>query len=190
VDRGWTCDLIPKSLIIARYFASEQSAHDALQAESDTADAAITELEEENGGDEAAFGDLDKINKMEVAAKLRDATDDEEIDILQKWIELSEQKASLTKRIKAADAALDQSAHNHYPKLSTADVKVLAVDDKWLSFVSESLTGEVEQVAGALSRRVHNLADRYATSLPSLLEAATELELRVNEHLKAMGLEW
>ena len=25
-DKGWTCDLIPKSLIVARYFADEQEA--------------------------------------------------------------------------------------------------------------------------------------------------------------------
>ena len=26
-DKGWVCDLIPKALIVARYFSEEQAAH-------------------------------------------------------------------------------------------------------------------------------------------------------------------
>ena len=32
-DKGWTCDLIPKPLIVARYFAEEQAAIDELNAD-------------------------------------------------------------------------------------------------------------------------------------------------------------
>ena len=32
-DKGWTCDLVPKPLIVARYFAKEQEAIDKLAAE-------------------------------------------------------------------------------------------------------------------------------------------------------------
>ena len=32
-DKGWTCDLVPKALIVARYFAKEQAAIDQLAAE-------------------------------------------------------------------------------------------------------------------------------------------------------------
>ena len=31
-DKGWTCDLIPKSLVVARYFAAEQTEIDKLAA--------------------------------------------------------------------------------------------------------------------------------------------------------------
>jgi type I restriction enzyme M protein len=33
-DKGWTCELIPKSFIVARYFAREQAAIDAAQVDS------------------------------------------------------------------------------------------------------------------------------------------------------------
>jgi hypothetical protein len=36
-DRGWTCDLIPKPLIVARYFAKEQVTIEAQQAEVEAA---------------------------------------------------------------------------------------------------------------------------------------------------------
>ena len=35
--QGWACDLIPKPFIVARYFAKEQAAIEALQAELEAA---------------------------------------------------------------------------------------------------------------------------------------------------------
>jgi type I restriction enzyme M protein len=35
-DKGWVCDLVPKPLILPRYFAKEQAAIDALAAELET----------------------------------------------------------------------------------------------------------------------------------------------------------
>jgi len=49
-DKGWTCDLIPKPLIVARYFAEEQEVIDALAADLETVTAKLAELEEEHGG--------------------------------------------------------------------------------------------------------------------------------------------
>ncbi|MEK7761922.1 MAG: type I restriction-modification system subunit M [Nitrospirota bacterium] len=71
-DKGWTCDLVPKPLIVARYFAKEQEAIDRLAAELEGVTARLTELEEEQGGEEGAFSELDKINKANVAARLKE----------------------------------------------------------------------------------------------------------------------
>jgi type I restriction enzyme M protein len=57
-DKGWTCDLIPKPYIVARYFADEQAELDALRAELDAVDASLTELAEEHGGEEGALKDV------------------------------------------------------------------------------------------------------------------------------------
>ena len=46
-DKGWACDLVPKDLIVARYFAPEQAAIDRLAAELDGITARMAELEEE-----------------------------------------------------------------------------------------------------------------------------------------------
>ena len=54
-DKGWTCDLVPKSLIVARYFAEEQEALDQLESELESITAQLTELEEEHGGEEGAL---------------------------------------------------------------------------------------------------------------------------------------
>jgi type I restriction enzyme M protein len=67
-DKGWTCDLIPKPLIVARYYAKEQAEIDALTAELEAVTARLAELEEEHGGEEGAFAELEKVNKASVAA--------------------------------------------------------------------------------------------------------------------------
>ncbi len=44
-DKGWTCDLVPQALIVARYFAKEQATIDQLTATLDGVTAQLTELE-------------------------------------------------------------------------------------------------------------------------------------------------
>jgi type I restriction enzyme M protein len=61
-DKGWTCDLVPKPLIVARYFAKEQEAIDKVVAELDGVAARITELEEEHCGEDGLLSELDNLN--------------------------------------------------------------------------------------------------------------------------------
>ena len=54
-DKGWTCDLVPKALVVARYFSEEQEALLQQEAELETLEAKLAELEEEHGGEEGAL---------------------------------------------------------------------------------------------------------------------------------------
>src|SRR5262249_1147729 len=78
VDKGWTCDLIPNPLGVARYFAQEQAAINYLAADLENVTARLAELEEEHAGEDGAFADLDKVNRANVAARLRELKDDKE----------------------------------------------------------------------------------------------------------------
>src|SRR3981081_1824292 len=71
-DKGWTCDLIPQTLIVARYFAKEQDAIDPLEADLETIAAQMTEMEDEHGGEEGLFSELEKVNKVNVTARLKE----------------------------------------------------------------------------------------------------------------------
>lgn len=57
-EKGWACDLIPKPLIVARYFSQEQAEIDALQVELETVSTSLTELAEEYGSDEGILKDV------------------------------------------------------------------------------------------------------------------------------------
>jgi len=190
-DRGWACDLVPKSLIVARYFAAEQKTIDDKAAEFEAASASLAELEEEHGGEDGFFAELEKINKASVNARLKEIKGDkeakEEIAVLKEWLELSEQEADLKKEIKAAEAALDLAAYKKYPKLSEAEIKTLAVDDKWMAAVDARIHGEMDRISQALAQRVRILAERYEMKLPDMVANVVQLEAKVGEHLKRMG---
>ncbi len=193
-DRGWACDLVPKALIVARYFAKEQAALDAKQAEQEATTASLAELEEEHGEEEGFLGALDKVAKPEVNARLKEIKSDreaqEEAAVLRRWLELSEAETALKRAVKEQDAALDALAYAKYPTLTVAEVKTLVVDDKWMARLSAAVQGELDRVSQTLTGRVRELAERYATPLPLLVDEVLTLAARVDEHLKRMGAVW
>nr|HMQ22609.1 hypothetical protein [Planctomycetota bacterium] len=74
--------------------------------------------------------------------------------------------------------------------LSEAEIKTLAVNDKWMARLSAAVQGELDRVSQTLTARIRELADRYATPLPKLSEEVETLSARVDEHLKKMGASW
>jgi type I restriction enzyme M protein len=190
-DKGWTCDLVPKTLIVARYLAEEQAAIDQLAADLESATARLAELEEEHGGEDSAFSGFDKINKASVTDRLKEIGDDpdaaEEIAVLQSWLNLAGEEAALRKKLKDAEAALDAKTYAHYPKLSEDEIKALVVDDKWLAALDRDIHGEMDRISQALNQRVKELAERYETPMPELTKRVEELEAKVNAHLQRMG---
>ena len=193
-DKGWACDLVPKALIVARYFANEQAAIDQLAAELDAAEAQLTELEEENGGEEGALGGFDKINAKSVNERVDEIGDDkeakDEIAVLKRWLKLDREKSVLKRRLRDAESELDTAAYGKYPKLAEAEIKTLVVDDKWMGVLDRAIHGEIDRINQILTRRVKELAERYATPLPKLASRVDELQSKVDAHLRRMGFAW
>lgn len=81
-DKGWACDLIPKPLVVARFFAMEQTELDELNAKLEAADAAIAELDEEHGGEDGLLAECrnDKDKVMAALLKARRKTLAGELD--------------------------------------------------------------------------------------------------------------
>ena len=192
VDKGWACDLVPRQLVIARYFSEKQDAITRLEAELESLTARVTELEEEHGGEEGVFSGLDKVNKANVTVRLKEIKGEresqEESDVLREWLKLSGDEADLKKSHKEAEANLDLLAYAKYPSLSEDEVKTLVVDDKWLATIAAAIHGEMDRISQTLTRRVKELAERYETHLPEVNSNVAELEAKVNAHLKRMGM--
>ena len=193
-DKGWACDLVPKPLIVARYFAKEQKAIDDLAAELEAANTRLTELEEEHGGDEGTFSVLEKLNKAEATKRLKEIKDDKEAKdeaiALTEWLEVSDEQADLKKSIREAEAALDAKALAHYRKLTETEIKALVVDDKWLAALETAIYGEMDRISQALTHRIRVLAERYETPMPQQVRAVATLEAKVDHHLERMGFSW
>jgi len=193
-DKGWTCDLIPKALIVARYFAKEQAATDQHAAELEGVTSRLTEMEEEHGGEDGAFAELDKVNKANVTARVREIKGDkdakDEAAVLNDWLKLNNEETDLKKRLKEAEATLDAQAYASYPKLLESESKTLVVEDKWLAALDAAIHGEMDRVSRQLTQRVKELAERYETPLPKMVNRVAELEANVNRHLERMGFAW
>jgi type I restriction enzyme M protein len=193
-DKGWACDLVPKSLLVARYFAKEQAAINTLESDLESLAAQLAELEEEHGGEDGLFSELDKINKVEVTRRLKEIKGDkdakDEADALNAWLNLNEKESTLKKKLKDAEAKLDELAFNKYPTLGEEEIKTLVVEDKWLTALDAAIHGEMDRVSQALTQRVKELAERYENPLPRLTEEVASLEKAVNRHLERMGFAW
>ena len=190
-DKAWACDLVPKPLIVARYFAKEQADIEASLAKLEATTATLAELEEEHGGEEGVLGALDKINKAEVNARLKEIKGDkdakEEAAVLKHWLQLNTEEADLKKAIREAEATLDQLAYEQYPKLTESEIQTLVVDDKWLTTLAAAIQGELDRVSQTLTSRIRLLADRYAAPLPQIVDEVEQLAAKVAAHLQKMG---
>ena len=193
-DKGWTCDLIPKPLIVARYFYEEQAAIDRLVVDLDSVTARLAEMEEEHGGEDGALAELYKVNKTTVAARLREIKGDKDAEdetaTLNDWLKLNKEEAGLKRRLKEAETALDGQAYAWYPKLTDSEIRTLVVDDKWLASLDTAIHGEMDRISQQLTQRVKDLAERYEIPLPRMLGRVAELEAKVNRHLETMGFAW
>ncbi len=193
-DRGWTCDLVPKALIVARYFADEQGAIDQLVAGQAAVSTRLGEMEEEHSGEDGVFADLDKVNRGNVFSRLKEIASDKdaktEAKVLNDWLNLNREEADLGRRLKVAEAALDAKVYAKYPKLTEAEIKALVVDDKWLAALDAAIHGEMDRVSRQLTQRVKELAERYETPLPQMVSRVADLEAKVKHHFETMGFIW
>ncbi|MEO5812759.1 MAG: type I restriction-modification system subunit M [Rhodanobacter sp.] len=212
IDKGWACDLLPKALIVARYFATEQAAIDQLAADAEATEAQLSELEEEHSGEDAVFSGFDKINAKAVKDRLDEIARDsplpssqrklgpsasapdndasDEIAVLKRWQKLDRERTASKKRLKEAEVALDNLVYAKYPNLSKAEIKILAVDDKWLGTLDAAVRSEMDRISQGLMRRVRELAERYEMDLPELADRVVELQAKMDGHLQRMGFSW
>ena len=191
-------DLIPASLLIARYFKAEQSAIEAMEAELCALEQQLDELKEEHGGEggllEEVVDEKGRISKKTVAARLKEIGRDpecaEERKALECYAALLDDQADAKGRLKAAQEALEGRVAAKYGTLTEAEIKGIVVEDKWLSALSAEVQGELDRVSQALTGRIRQLAERYANPLPQLIEDVTALAACVDEHLRRMGAVW
>ncbi len=193
-DRGWVCDLVPKTLLVARYFSSEQEEITKLEADMESIAARSTELEEEHGGEEGAFSELDKVNKANVTARLKEIDGDKEAKdeaaALNQWLKIANEESEFKNRLKEVTANLDIKVYAKYPKLTEAEVKTLVVDHKWLAALDATIHGEMDRISQALTQRVKELAERYEMPISQMVSRVAELERKVDRHLEKMGFAW
>ncbi len=196
--KKYKMDLVPPALVVARYFAREQAAIEALQAQQDAAAREPEEFVEEHSGDEgllaAALNDKGNVTRGGVKDRLKalegEAESDEERDVLTRCLALIETESDTARAVREAESALDEKVLALYGKLTEAEIKALVVEDKWLASLNAAIEGEVQRLTQQLAARVKELEERYAQPLPALELQVETFSTRVEGHLKKMGLAW
>jgi len=199
--RRFKSDLVPAPILVARYFAAERDAIEALDNQFAALEQQLDEMREENSGEDGLLaeviegeGDKQKIAAKAVKARLKEIGKDplyaDERAVLAAYADLLEQQSEAKTKRKAAQEELDKKIDAKYPKLTEAEVKTLVVDDKWMARLSAAVQGELDRVSQTLTGRIRQLAERYATPLPKLTDEVETLAARVEEHLQKMGAVW
>ncbi len=194
-------DLIPATLLIARYFAEEQATIDELEASLAALEQQLDELKEEQGGEGGLLeevvegeGEKRKIAAKDVTARLKEIGYHpdyaEERKALEDYAALLDKHTDVRGRLKSAQDELETKIAAKYGKLIEAEIKTLVVDDKWLATLAASVQTELDRVSQTLTGRIKELVERYATPLPKLTDEVATLATCVDEHLKKMGARW
>jgi len=196
--RRFKSDLIPATILVARYFVAERDAIEALDNEIAGLEQALDEQREEQGGEDGLLaeviegeGDKQKITAKAVKVRLKEIGKDplyaDEREALAAYADLLDRQGETKAKRKVAQEALDKKIDAQYPKLTEAEIKTLVVDDKWMARIDAAVQGELERVSQTLTGRIRQLAERYATPLPALEDEVDVLAARVSEHLGQMG---
>jgi type I restriction enzyme M protein len=196
--RKFKSDLIPASLLVARYFAAEKAAIEAVEAALSALEQKLDEQKEEHGGEggllEEVVDEKGKISKKDVAARLKEIRRDpdaaDERKALSEYGEVLDQQAATKDRLATAQEALEAKVAAKYGQLTEPEIKALVVDDKWLARLAADVQAELDRVSQTLTDRIRQLAERYANSLPKLTDEMALLAARVDAHLKKMGAVW
>jgi type I restriction enzyme M protein len=195
VDKGWTCDLVPKGLVINRYFKTEKQVIEQLIIDNEQLTTEITELIEEHSMEDGYFAELDKVNKANITARIKEVKtthalspeEKEELAVLKTYMVLLARQTATNKKIKEAEQDLDIKLYAKYPTLTDDEVKQLVVDDKWMQTIETAIKGEIDHISQSLTMRIKELAERYETPLPEIDSRLNEVEAKVNAHLEKMG---
>ena len=194
---GIESKLIKPYLVVNKYFVAEKEAIELLEAEHETIASQITEMEEEHDVEDGLLTDAknnkDKITTASVRERIKkiknSPEDKEECELLEAYLKLTDTQAELSKKIREQQRTLELLVLEKYPQLSDAEIKTLVVDDKWLQVLDAAVHTEMQRISQRLTKRINELAERYETPLPLLLDEVKILEEKVNAHLIKMGFE-
>jgi type I restriction enzyme M protein len=196
--RRFKSDLIPAPVLIARYFITERDSIEALEVNLAAIEQQLQEMMEEYGGDEGLLleviegdGDKQKITAKAIKSRLKEIGKDTEYadegNALMDYSALLDKQSDTKAKLKAAKDDLDAKLDIKYPNLTETDIKMLVVDDKWIATLATAVQGELDRVSQTLTERIRELAERYESPLPQIVDEVATLSAKVDEHLKRMG---
>ena len=197
--RRFKSDLVPAPILVERCFNAERDALEELDDKLAGLQQRLDDMRQENGSEDGLLVEViesegKKITEKAVKARLKEIGDDplhdDERATLEEYADWLRQQSAVKRKRNAGQKDLDEKIDAKYPELTEAEIKAMVVNNKWVAYLSAAVSGEIERVSQALTGRIRQLAERYATPLPRLSREADDLAIRVEQHLQKMGVEW
>ncbi len=194
-QKDWGSDLVPKPLVINRYFKIEQEAINKLETKLENINQQLEDFKEEHTGEdgllEEVINDKGNITKGDLTKRIKKIKNDtdfaDELEVLNKHINFIKEEAELKAKIKKEEIELDKKLYAKYKALTEDEIKELVVDDKWMATIEQDVKSEMDRISQRLTGRIKELADRYDKTLPQLDNSVNKLATKVDAHLKTMG---
>jgi len=190
----YKADIIPPSLVIARYFAADLAAIETLEEKAALLEQQMEDLIEEHGGEGGLLEVVTEGGRSSVDDRLdeigRDRAFADERKMLETFRSLMKKAGAAARKAANDRKVLEANVFAKYSDLSEGEAKALVVHDKWMHDLTAALHGELDRTSQSLAGRIRQLAERYATPLPALAAEVEVLSARVDEHLRKMGFVW
>jgi type I restriction enzyme M protein len=195
-EKGWDSELIPKNIVISKYFKEDQNFLENFQNNLEKIEQQKETLEEENSvGDEDIFSEArsnaGKITKGEITKRLKIIKNvsefSDEFNILTQYLKLIEKQGKLKIEIKIIEKDLDKNLIIKYNSLKELEIKEIVIQDKWLESINNLVNEEMENISHKLGNRINELVKRYEKTLSELTDENQLFTNKVGEHLRKMG---
>ena len=190
------CDLLPVSVVIDAFFIELKTLIQAAEeriAENEAQLSELLEEEAENYLDADTFENK-TLSDGNVKKKLKDlkgkANDKEEVKVLERYLNLKEEIADAKRVQKVLKYELLTKLVVKYKQLTEAEIKELVIEKKWFATLAARLDSEMQRISQTLTANISDLAERYGQTLPEIDKEISGLEVKVKQHLAAMGFNW
>lgn len=183
-DKGWSCDLIPKELIVTKYFAKEQAELAFSISDLEAVSLQKTEMEEEHGSDEGVLNGIGSKKEAEdslpeVALSILQEENLAEYTKIQKLIShartLNEKIEELSKRPIFTGDLFNK---NKTIKVKALKERLERTKDRVLKDTLDYIV-EVGVVEKAIKQQVEKLQDEYLKRLKNKADTETLKDLSI-----------
>ena len=183
--------LIPKKLIIDKFFKEYLTKLDILQNNLNKINEDIELMIEENYCEDGLFINLEKLNKTAVQARIKAIRKNtlykDELIALKDYLNLLDQKKQEEDTLKTVNNELTELIKEKYKNLTIEEIKELLIEDKWFKNIFNGIKQVNELILQHFSNRIVELIERYETPLYDCIDEVNNYEARVKSHLERMG---
>ena len=192
-----TCDLVPSSILVNRYFAKEQADVTNTRQLIDAEQVAMGTIMEEYAD---AFEDIesDKVNAKFCKAvgflwkdgKNNPKENADTIPVWEDFLKHFKEQEQLKKNLKDKVARLTANVLKKYKALREEEIRTMVFDDKWMPDMQSRLQALMTAEHQNIITSITALNERYKVTLPEMEADVNRYRDIVKGYLQEMGVEF